>query len=45
MHAVFARMGRAHIVKPCHAGALALVGWLFASPAMAMNCEKDSLSH
>jgi hypothetical protein len=27
-----------------HAAALALVGWLFASPAMAMNCEKDSLS-
>lgn len=24
--------------------ALALVGWLFALPAMAMNCEEDSLS-
>lgn len=31
-------------MKLRHAAALALVGWLFASPAMAMNCEEDSLS-
>jgi hypothetical protein len=31
-------------MKLHHAAALALVGWLLASPAMAMNCEKDSLS-
>jgi hypothetical protein len=32
-------------MKPRHAAALALVGWyLLASPAMAMNCEEDSLS-
>jgi hypothetical protein len=32
-------------MKPRHAAALALLGWyLIAPPAMAMNCEKDSLS-
>jgi len=30
-------------MKPSHVAALALVGWLLASPAMAMNCENDSL--
>jgi hypothetical protein len=30
-------------MKPSHVAALALLGWLLASPAIAMNCENDSL--